>query len=88
MRRIAEGRFSVNPPDDSGPEDTSEYALLQDIQHDLGIIDEVMPRLNALNPSRAKKKLLLAAKAFRAALETDAAEVAREFEKRYGRGMP
>lgn len=87
MRRIAEGRFSINPPEDSGPEDTSEYAQMQDIKHDMDLIDEVMPKLNQLNPGPETKKLLRAVEAYRDALEQEATEVSREFDKKYGRKL-
>lgn len=88
MKRLAEGRFSINPPDNSGPEDTSEYAELRDIKHDMDIIDLVLPKLNELNQNPGKTKLLRAVESYRDALEKDAVEVEREFDKKYGRKLP
>lgn len=83
MRRLAEGRFSVNPPEYDDPRDEPGADELESIHADMKLIDSVIePALKKLNASPGKQRLLQAVEKYRHELEKDAVEVGREMDKR------
>lgn len=85
MKKLAAGEGSLprtlealgiwSKPPDEGTGEPPEVDELEDVKHDMDIIDAVLPQLNKLVPSPGKQKILKAVEVLRNALEKDAVEL-------------